>query len=304
MHAVDIFISYRRTQAFLAGLIHERLCSIFRSDRVFLDSADIAPGAQFPDEIRNHLSSSRVVLALIDPTWISVQDPRSMRRRLDIKSDWVRIELETALHDGKIVIPVLLDGASIPKPEQLPARLKELASRQGMTVNQNTFADDVGELIAAIRAQLSGRELQEFIDDDSLYPIPGPFKPVPVEGELLESMMRQLPHWRVAESRVENHSGGTEPSVRTEIVRDFRFESFLDAVSFMHAAARPIDAFGHHPRWENIFQTVRVALSTWDIGHRPSDRDFKTAIMLERQYQRFVGAQTTTGQASQPDPVK
>jgi pterin-4a-carbinolamine dehydratase len=101
-------------------------------------------------------------------------------------------------------------------------------------------------------------------------------------------MMRQLPHWRLVTSTVDDYGREGAPGSRTEIVRLYRFRSFLDAVAFMHSASGPIDAFGHHVRWENIFKTVRVALSTWDIGHRPSDRDFKTAIMLDRHYDAFI----------------
>ena len=75
---------------------------------------------------------------------------------------------------------------------------------------------------------------------------------------------------------------------RQEIVRDFRFESFIQAVEFMRRAAARIDDFGHHPRWENVFKTVTVHYSTWDIGHRPSDRDVKAAYMLEKIYAEFL----------------
>ena len=285
----DVFISYRRTQAFVAERIHERICDVFRSEKVFLDRTEIKPGAKFPAVIDQNLASAKVVLAIIDPTWISVQDQRTMRRRLDIKGDWVRIEIERGLREDKIIVPVLIDDAPMPRTEQLPTSLRDLASRQAVRIHRETFADDVDALIRAIRARLSERELQDLLDDETHpYPKVGEFKPVPVEGKWLDDMMRELPHWRIVESPIEDDPRPGVPATRREIIRFFRFPSFLDAIRFMESAAKPIDDYGHHPRWENIFKTVRVALSTWDIGHRPSDRDFKTAIMLERHYKDFL----------------
>jgi pterin-4a-carbinolamine dehydratase len=287
----DIFISYRRTEAFMAERIHERMCSVFRAEKVFLDRTEIKAGAKFPEVINKSLASAKVILAIIDPTWIKVQDQRTMRRRLDIKSDWVRTEIERGLRDGKIVIPVLLNNASMPDPEQLPSVLRELASRQAVTVQQERFADDVDALIEKVKAELSERELRDLLNDKTHpYPTAGEFKPIPVEGKLLDDMMRQLPHWEIVESAIDDDPRPGVPATRREIVRSFRFPSFLDAIAFMKSVSGPIDDFGHHPRWENIFKTVRVALSTWDIGHQPSDRDFKTAIMLERRYKEFVAS--------------
>jgi len=289
---VDIFISYRRTQAFMADRIHERLCARFQSSRVFLDRTEIRPGASFPKVIAEQLDAARIVIVLIDPTWIIVQDPRSFKRRLELKNDWVRIELQKSLQLGKIVIPALIDGAVMPRREQLPGPLTALAERNYVKISTERFADDVDDLIRELSAQLGEDDLRKLLQDETHpYPRAGDFKPVAIEGELLESMMAELSHWRVVESPIHDDPRPGTPTTRREIVRNFRFPSFLSAVKFMSVAAAPIDVFGHHPRWENVFQTVRVSLSTWDIGHRPSDRDFKTALMLERLYERFIAEQ-------------
>ncbi len=286
---IDVFLSYRRTQSFMTERIHERICSVFKRDRVFLDRSEIKPGARFPEEIAKALDAAKIMLAIIDPDWISVQDERTKRRRLELRNDWVRIELERSLKADKIVIPVLIDGAVRPTREQLPGPLQGLAIRQYVQVGREKFAEDVDALIDHIKVSISERELQDLLDDKRHpWPERGEFRPVAVEGELLETMMKQLPHWKIVESPLTDDPRPGVPAMRREIVRHFRFPSFLDAIAFMESASKPIDEFGHHPRWENIFQTVRVALSTWDIGHQPSDRDFKTAIMLERHYEKFI----------------
>jgi len=286
---IDIFISYRRTQTFLAERIHERICSEFRPEKVFLDRTEIKPGAKFPEELDKALASAKIVLVLIDPTWISVQDEKSLRRRLEIRGDWVRIEVERGLKQDKIVIPVLVDGAPMPGRQQLPGALGELASRQAVNVHRETFADDVDRLIAHMKSMISGRDLQALLaNKDHPFPPVGEVKPAALEDEVLEKIMKQLPHWTIVESPIDDDPREGVPALRREIVRQFLFPSFLDAVAFMKSASKPIDQFGHHPRWENIFMTVKVALSTWDIGHQPSDRDFKTAIMLEHHYKDFI----------------
>jgi Tn3 transposase DDE domain len=54
-------------------------------------------------------------------------------RRLDSPKDFVRIEIATALQRDIPVIPILLDGASIPKADQQPEDLKPTSSRRAVS---------------------------------------------------------------------------------------------------------------------------------------------------------------------------
>jgi pterin-4a-carbinolamine dehydratase len=76
---------------------------------------------------------------------------------------------------------------------------------------------------------------------------------------------------------------------RTELYREYRFKSFLDATRFMAGVSPEIDEGQHHPRWENIWSTVRVWLSTWDIEFQPSSFDIQLAKKLDAAYSRFDG---------------
>ena len=86
---------------------------------------------------------------------------------------------------------------------------------------------------------------------------------------------------------IETDLPGLEPKKRTELFRKFEFASFEDAMAFMGAAEQKISAIDHHPRWENIWRTVLVWLSTWDIGHKPSILDLELARYLEDLRTRF-----------------
>ena len=56
----------------------------------------------------------------------------------------------------------------------------------------------------------------------------------------------------------------------------------------MNEVAPGCDIAIHHPRWENIWKTVKVYLTTWDIGHRISDRDIQLARYLDQAYSDFA----------------
>lgn len=81
-----------------------------------------------------------------------------------------------------------------------------------------------------------------------------------------------------------------QSQVREELYKAFRFKSFQDAIHFMSQVAPGCDIAMHHPRWENIWKTLKVYLSTWDVGHRISDRDIQLARYFDRAYLEFPGA--------------
>jgi hypothetical protein len=86
-------------------------------------------------------------------------------RRLDDPNDFVRIEIGAALQRDIPVIPILLDGARIPKPSELPDELKELASRNGLDVRHASFHSDIDRLIIGLKGQLDQVGAPEGVDD-------------------------------------------------------------------------------------------------------------------------------------------
>src|SRR5690606_33075208 len=88
---------------------------------------------------------------LIGPNWAEARDAEG-RRRLDDPADWVRIEIETALaQDGVHVVPVLINGAQLPRAEDLPESLRPLLRRNAAVVRRDPdFRDDVERLMRAL----------------------------------------------------------------------------------------------------------------------------------------------------------
>ena len=150
-----IFISYRRQDSqSAAGRLADSLKEHFPEAAVFRDVETIEAGVDFVDAINKALESCGVLLAVIGPRWISIQDDAG-RRRLDDPNDYTRLELVTALGRSDVrVIPVLVDGATMPAPETLPEDLKPLARRNALELTDKRWDYDVSQLILTLRHAL------------------------------------------------------------------------------------------------------------------------------------------------------
>jgi hypothetical protein len=151
MNKSAIFISYRRDDcAGYAGRIEDTLEKTFGKGSAFRDIRDIQAGQSFADVIKESLSSAHAVLVLIGPRWAGVMPDG--RNRIDDKSDFVRLEIATALAANCKVIPVLLSGAVLPEREKLPESLRGLLNRQALVLNEDSWDADVARLIRDIGA--------------------------------------------------------------------------------------------------------------------------------------------------------
>ncbi len=149
-----VFLSYRRKDdPWAAGRITDRLISSFGARAVFRDVHSIKLGKDFRKEIDTAVGRCKVMLVLIGPNWL---DPAKSlgRRRIDSKSDWVRIEIESALQRHRLVVPLLLDETKMPQARVLPESLHELAFRQGKIIRERTFEVDLQGLVEELRQHL------------------------------------------------------------------------------------------------------------------------------------------------------
>lgn len=145
-----IFISYRREDSEgQAGRLFDDLTNHFGEDTVFMDVAGIEPGRDFRRVIDEHVASCGVLLAIIGKNWTDAKDEDG-RLRLDDPMDFVRLETASALKRDIPVVPVLVHGARMPRAEQLPDDLKELAFRNGVELTHARWDSDVQVLIKAL----------------------------------------------------------------------------------------------------------------------------------------------------------
>lgn len=67
----------------------------------------------------------------------------------------------------------------------------------------------------------------------------------------LSAALAELPEWRVVEGKLH---------------REFVFADFIHAFGFMATSAIAIEKMNHHPEWFNVWNRVRVDLTTHDSG--------------------------------------
>ena len=61
------------------------------------------------------------------------------------------------------------------------------------------------------------------------------------------------------------------------IARTFSFGDFREAFAFLTRVAFEAEAMDHHPEIRNVYDTVRLALSTHDAGNRVTETDLALA---------------------------
>ena len=145
-----IFISYRREEtAFPAGWLYDRLAERFTDGQVFKDVDSIELGDDFPEVIANAVGSCDVLLALIGDRWLTISDEHG-QRRLDKPDDFVRLEIEAALQRGVLLIPILVDGATMPRVDELPPSLARIARRQALELSPSRFDFDTSRLLRVL----------------------------------------------------------------------------------------------------------------------------------------------------------
>ena len=151
-----IFISYRREDASgHAGRLHEWLSQHFGDERVFMDIDTIGLGADFVSVIEKEVAACEALIVVIGRQWLT--SAAEGGRRLDDPNDFVRLEIATALGKDTLVIPVLVEGAQMPRPQDLPDALKPLARRNALEISDARWAYDVGRLIETLEAKLKKR---------------------------------------------------------------------------------------------------------------------------------------------------
>ena len=65
------------------------------------------------------------------------------------------------------------------------------------------------------------------------------------------------------------------------IKKEFKFDDFIDAFSFMTKVALLSEKMDHHPDWQNTYNQVKINLTTHDKGGITSN-DIKLAESIDK----------------------
>jgi hypothetical protein len=142
-----VFISYRRedTSGYV-GRLQEKLSTYIGRKKIFVDVESIRPGSDFAKSIDKSVNTADVILIVIGKEWVSALNEDG-KRRLDDPEDYVRQEVNKALMSKAKVLPVLVKGAKMPSPDELPEPLKPLATLSAVELRDTRWEADVEHLI-------------------------------------------------------------------------------------------------------------------------------------------------------------
>jgi hypothetical protein len=137
----SVFISYRRSDSpAQAARLRDAFAVRFGAVNVFKDLESIAFGDNFVEALEDAIARSDAMIVVIGNDWLvgdRISDPR----------DWVRIEIARAFEREIRVIPVLVDGAAMPSPVDLPRDVSQLGLRQAVSLVEVAWAAQVATLI-------------------------------------------------------------------------------------------------------------------------------------------------------------
>ena len=135
----------------IAGRIGDHLRRRFGDRQVFLDTGSIPAGADFRHTIQEAMRRRGVLVAIVGPDWIGARNGAT--NRIDDHDDPVRMEVAAALDNGLPIIPVLVNGASMPTAGDLPDDLKDFSYRNALTIDRGrNFHRDADDLVREIEA--------------------------------------------------------------------------------------------------------------------------------------------------------
>jgi formylglycine-generating enzyme required for sulfatase activity len=151
-----ITISYRRADTeVMTGRIRDRLANHYGEDAVFMDIDNIP---DFRVHISETIAQSDVLLVIVGRGWLGA---RSGNKRIDDETDFVRLEVETALSNAIPIIPVLVGSARMPQPVQLRESLKNFAFLNAAPVDTGRdFHQHMERLIRSIDQTLADQRVQ------------------------------------------------------------------------------------------------------------------------------------------------
>jgi hypothetical protein len=147
-----VFVNYRQRDAannllphaLLVEALADRLAVHFGRQMVYFDTT-LRIGEPYPSALRARLAEAEVLVVVIHSTWLS-----DLADRVDRRRDWVHDEIAAALANGTRLVPVVLDGASMPRHQDLPEAIRGLADAQGVELRFGSLAAGLHSVVTEI----------------------------------------------------------------------------------------------------------------------------------------------------------
>ncbi|MGB3442988.1 MAG: TIR domain-containing protein [Actinophytocola sp.] len=137
----SIFINYRRTEAYAAALLDEKISPFFGATNVFRAGRSILAGADYEVAINQAITQCRVLLAIVGPGW-----SQKFGSHTDNKPDWTIREIEGALERDIPIIPLLLSGVGAISEHDIPVNIARVARAQYLRFDYRNVEQDARKI--------------------------------------------------------------------------------------------------------------------------------------------------------------
>lgn len=87
-----------------------------------------------------------------------------------------------------------------------------------------------------------------------------------IENEDLDKTLEGLPSWTMEQGK---------------LTRTYSFADFRQAMAFLVRISFEAETLGHHPEIYNVYNKVRIQLSTHDAGDRITNLDIELAQRID-----------------------
>jgi hypothetical protein len=123
-----------------------------------MDVDKIPFGVDFRSYLDQEVGKCTVLLVVIGRNWMSAKNDKGQPRLQD-STDFVRIEIESALRRNIRIVPLLTQDIRMPSPDELPEALKELVFPNGTAIRSDPdFHKDMDRLIKGLSEYLQAHE--------------------------------------------------------------------------------------------------------------------------------------------------
>jgi hypothetical protein len=254
-----LFISYRREDtAGHAGRLYDVMSQRFGDRNVFMD-VDLAPGVDFVNRITEAVGDCHVLLVIIGPRWATTSTTSTLPRIFE-PEDFVRLEVETGLGRSSVtVIPVLVAGAKMPDPGEVPAPLRALTRRNAIELSDTRWRYDVDRLLGALDGLLRGTS--------AVHAAPPPPPPTPTPTPVSRQVVAAVPPLAPAPvSRHEPASPARPPGMSPALLAVTTTAAAALTAVIGRAIANGL-RWNPEPddKWGHVVQPVVLGALTWGL---------------------------------------
>lgn len=73
-----------------------------------------------------------------------------------------------------------------------------------------------------------------------------------------------------------------------KLVKEYEFNDFKEAFAFMTRVAEVAETMNHHPWWSNVWNKVRIELTTHDAGNIVTEKDEQLAEAIDKIFDNML----------------